>query len=215
MNILFIDTETSGLPEKNATIFDHSKWPFIIQISFILYNEVSNDIIYTFNRYIKINDDVNISEESLSVHGITREYLNENGISITEALTTLYNAFKHADIIVAHNLRFDKNVIMVEFGRNNMKHNLYKSKNYVCTMKETKELCKIPLPSNNEKLKCPKLIELYNHCFPGEPLPENMHNSMIDIIICMRCYYKYKKNIDIFTKNETLYNLYIENGMTN
>ena len=31
----------------------------------------------------------------------------------------------------------------------------------------------------------------------------------------MRCYYKYKKNIDIFTKNKTLYNLYIENGMTN
>jgi len=208
MNVLVIDTETTGLPDKNASIFNHSQWPYIIQVSFILYNEVSNDVIYTFNEYINIDESINISDESLSVHGITREYLNKNGINIKIALHTLLTAFKSADIIIGHNLRFDKNMIMVEFGRNNVHHNLYKSKNYVCTMKETKELCKIPLPSNNEKFKSPKLTELFKYCFPLEDIPKNMHNSMIDIIICMRCYYKYKHNIDLLAKNNNIKELY-------
>ena len=37
MKILVFDTETSGLPEKGASIYHHSKWPYIIQISYILY----------------------------------------------------------------------------------------------------------------------------------------------------------------------------------
>ena len=35
MKILVFDTETNGLPEKNASIYDLNKWPHIIQLSYI------------------------------------------------------------------------------------------------------------------------------------------------------------------------------------
>ena len=38
MNILIFDTETTGLPEKDATVFQHTKWPYIVQLSYVLYN---------------------------------------------------------------------------------------------------------------------------------------------------------------------------------
>ena len=43
--------------------------------------------------------------------------------------------------------------------------------------------------------KFPKLEELYKHLF--QHTPENLHNSMIDTLICLRCFLKLKKNIDI------------------
>ena len=54
-NILIFDTETTGLPEKDATVFQHKKWPYIIQLSYVLYNLESNDFKYR-NDYIKIDD---------------------------------------------------------------------------------------------------------------------------------------------------------------
>ena len=38
MHVLIFDTETTGLPEPDATIFQHNKWPHIIQLSYISYN---------------------------------------------------------------------------------------------------------------------------------------------------------------------------------
>ena len=38
MKILVFDTETSGLPERSASIYEHSKWPYIIQLSYVLYD---------------------------------------------------------------------------------------------------------------------------------------------------------------------------------
>ena len=39
MKILVFDTETTGLPsERNPSIFEPDKFPYIVQISYILYN---------------------------------------------------------------------------------------------------------------------------------------------------------------------------------
>ena len=49
----------------------------------------------------------------------------------------------------------------------------------------------------NEKVKYkpPKLIELHKFLFGNEP--NNLHNSMIDVYVCFRCYYKMEHNADI------------------
>jgi len=37
MRVLVFDTETSGLPtEKNPSIYETQKWPYIIQLSFAI-----------------------------------------------------------------------------------------------------------------------------------------------------------------------------------
>jgi len=39
---------------------------------------------------------------------------------------------------------------------------------------------------------------------PDEPIPEDLHNSLIDVAITLRCYIKYVYNSDVKEVNETL-----------
>ena len=50
MLILVFDTETTGLPtERNASIFDNDKWPYIVQLSYIIYDTYKNTRQYKGN----------------------------------------------------------------------------------------------------------------------------------------------------------------------
>ena len=73
---IFFDTETTGLPEKkNQSIYQHEKWPYIIQLSYIVYCTNDSNIISLENDYIKIPEHVNISEESQKIHKITNNMI--------------------------------------------------------------------------------------------------------------------------------------------
>lgn len=89
MKILVFDTETTGLPlkdefNKEPSIYDFDKWPFIIQISYILYNLSTNETIIK-NNYIKIDNSIVIPPGSFEKHKLTHEFLNTNGINIIPA----------------------------------------------------------------------------------------------------------------------------------
>jgi len=56
------------------------------------------------------------------------------------------------------------------------------------------------------KYKPPKLIELHKYLFGTEP--SNLHNSMIDVYVCFRCYYKIQHNADIIAMYPELNNHY-------
>ncbi len=46
MKILIFDTETSGLPEeRNCSVLSTQKWPYILQLSYILYDTETNRIL--------------------------------------------------------------------------------------------------------------------------------------------------------------------------
>ena len=66
-----------------------------------------------------------------------------------------------------------------------------------CTMKTGRYVCKIKAISKdgNEYLKWPKLIELYKELFK-EGI-ENLHDSLVDTVACLRCYLKMTQNYDI------------------
>jgi hypothetical protein len=85
-----------------------------------------------------------------------------------------------------------------------------------CTMRRGTALCNIPMflpeidissasasasasalkkPPSKAK-KFPKLSELFKTLFgEAEPVPENLHNSMVDVLVCLRCYLKMRHNI--------------------
>ena len=87
MKVLIFDTETTGLPkERNPSIYDTQKWPHIIQLSYIVYDNETNDIITVEDDYIHISDDVVIEPDSQKIHNISREMLIDKGISIEQAL---------------------------------------------------------------------------------------------------------------------------------
>ena len=202
MKFLVFDTETTGLPkEKNPSIYRTELWPYIIQLSYIVYCTDTNEILTIENDYIRINDDVIIEEGSQEIHKISREKINDTGIPIIEALHKFNMWSNRCDLFVAHNLSFDKRMIIVEGIRNKIRMNVHSS---YCTMKESIQLCKIEreFKDGTKYFKYPSLSELNNHLF--DKIPKNTHDALIDILICMRCFYKMRFNIDLVYTNRTI-----------
>lgn len=216
MKVLVFDTETTGLQEQGASIYDKSKWPYIIQLSYILYDLSINSALIK-NNYIKLDGSVVISQESYNIHHISREILDTQGINIVDALKDFNECLKVCDIVVGHNISFDKRLIFVECFRHNVtqyftefKSNKKIHKPEFCTMKNTTEFCKLDTLSTTNKVhyKYPKLSELYSLLFPIEPLPTNLHNSLVDVAMTLRCYIKYVYNFDIKEVNDMLKHLF-------
>lgn len=212
MKVLVFDTETTGLQEHGASIYDKSKWPYIIQLSYILYDLSTNNTIIK-NNYIKLDDSVVISEESYNIHHISREIIDLQGINIIVALKEFNKCLRECDIVVGHNISFDKRLIFVECFRHNITQYFteFKSSKKVhkpefCTMKNTTEFCKLERLSKTNKIynKNPKLSELYLILFPTESLPTDLHNSLVDVAMTLRCYIKYVYSFDIKEVNDTL-----------
>jgi DNA polymerase III epsilon subunit-like protein len=202
MKVLVFDTETTGLPKgKNPSIYNTELWPHIIQLSYIVYCSEENKILSLIDDYIKINDNVIIEEGSQKIHNISRDKLNKDGIDIIEAINKFNNWANTCDILVGHNVSFDKRMLIVEGIRNNIRMNI---NNTYCTMKNSTVLCKIEreFPDGKKYFKYPSLSELYNHLF--NKIPKNTHNALIDILLCMRCFCNIKLNIDICNINRTI-----------
>jgi DNA polymerase-3 subunit alpha len=222
MIVLIFDVETTGLLPKNNT----DSPVYITQLSFAMYDAKKNRLIKTYNAYINIPEEVPISNKITELTGIDRKKLSSEGIDIIDVLETFYDAYCRADIIVAHNLDFDSKVMEIEANRNYdrltnkelapyivwMFDSIYKKlTNLVmkCTMKMSKELCNIQrVNSRGPYIKFPTLCELYEKLFHTKP--ENLHNSMIDVLACLRCYLKLDHNIDM---SDCDFSYYIEKAL--
>jgi DNA polymerase III epsilon subunit-like protein len=204
MKLLVFDTETSGLPEeKGQSLYATHKWPYIMQLSYIFYDDSSNQVIELYDSLVKLDNSILLSEDSIAIHNITREMANNSGKPIKIVLSSFINALMSADIIIGHNIQFDMNIIRVECIRNNIKFNFNMNKEnkpiiHYCTMKKGKYITNIELTSTNgaKYIKNPKLIELYKHYFNEEV--NGLHNALTDVLVCFRCYYKMEHDIDIF-----------------
>jgi len=207
-NILVFDTETTGLIPKYSSDTNN---PYITQLSFIIYNTETNSIRSTFNAYIKIPDEIEIPEIVTNITGITKKICQEKGISFQEAFAAFYYAILCSDCIVGHNIEFDVQMMYIEMERN--KHSLrhYAELNILfhperlariktdikCTMRMTVAECALlrTTEKNYTYKKYPKLAETYEYLF--QKTPENLHNSIIDVIVCLRCFLKIQLSKDI------------------
>lgn len=210
MKIVVYDTETNGLPEPGATPAEYYKWPRIVQLSFLVY-ERPNDYVLPFAtlRPTYIADYVIkpvgfvISEEVSRIHGITHAYALEHGVDLAIALSDLLTQIADADVIVAHNAAFDKNVVHSEMYRArafvDKSRRIWDCKPTVrefCTMISTVGLCRCEFPRQDIKpypfdnrTKWPRLEELFRKLFPFETIPSGFHNSLIDIKITAKCFF--------------------------
>jgi len=201
--VLIFDVETTGLIKKNSAL------PYILQLSFVVYDIQEKKIIKKFNEYIQIPESIVIDPFIVQLTGITNELCATKGIDILEALHAFYNAYMTCDCIVAHNLEFDKEMIQIELSRNSMKiqetyfymmllfnekySTIFKIDHY-CTMKSNIEFCSLYF-ANSKRKKYPKLIELYQTLF--DETPAHLHNSIVDVLVCLRCFLKRHFCIDI------------------
>ena len=163
------------------------------------------------STYINVPQKIEISKKITELTGITRE-MCDKGIQIQRALREFGKEYMECDIIVAHNINFDRQMIKIEIERNkefleptirNLFDREFEKQNNkfnYCTMYGSKNLCKIEMiDKKGEKYyKCPKLVELYEHLF--QMVPGNLHNSLVDTFICLRCFVKMRYKFDLSLK---------------
>lgn len=219
MKIIIFDTETTGLPKsRQSLVTDTKEWPHIVQFSYIIYDMTINKLEKVEDFIIKLAAEIDIPEDSCKIHGITKEISNERGVSIKEVIDKFMSDLSDCNLLIAHNLEFDMNMIIVELIRMNKIARLTEddesmelnNSNYekitkiekYCTMKETEKRCNIKAISKTGKeyTKYPTLGELHYYLF--RLYPKNLHNSLNDILICLRCYYKIIAKKDIYLENE-------------
>ena len=108
--IMVFDVETTGLLPK--TFKDYrtplEQNPYIIQLSYIIYDTISKNIVFRYNYYIKLPENIQISEIITTITGITNEKCREEGIPIEEALIAFYRDLHLCSKVIAHNYNFDK-----------------------------------------------------------------------------------------------------------
>ena len=144
MKILIFDTETTGLSPKDTSLYQTNSWPYVVQFSFIMFNTVSNKIEMNQDYIIKIPKEISISKENTKIHGITKQKCNKQGLYMKDILEIFKIALDKCDFLVAHNISFDKKMLMVEAIRNDINLNFNRNGlNLYCTMRNSIELCNI------------------------------------------------------------------------
>ena len=184
MNILFFDTETTGVPRNyKAPITDVENWPRLVQLGFIFHYD---DGIISKNEFIIKPTNFVISELVSRIHGITLEKSLSDGYALDDILNYFETILlESADLLVGHNLSYDINVLGAEFFRKSGRNPLEGKQTYDTMLKST-NLCK--LPGGRIGYKWPKLHELYFHLFQ-QSLAQS-HTALDDIENTAKCYFE-------------------------
>ncbi len=199
MHILFFDTETNGLPwNRYASYRNTDNWPHIVQIAWQVWNFSSLTEPYCIqhvNALIKPRADMKWDEDAAAIHKIQRKDL-EGGVEVSRALEWFKDDCNRADYVVAHNLQFDKNVLLSESmrlfekGATAMNPDIWwPQKAEICTMKASTPLCAIMAKKGtpDDPYKWPTLLEFHTWLFPGAAKPENLHNADTDVMVLIQC----------------------------
>ena len=139
--ILFFDTETTGLIPGR-----------IIQLSYVMQSETETQ---AKNFFFAVEY---IEPSAVAVHGFTPEKLAvlSNGKTFSCDIDEIYDDFSSADLIVAHNVKFDINFMIAEFCYQDRR---FRYKQEFDTMKFFTNVMKRPR-ENHAGYKYPKLSEL-------------------------------------------------------
>ena len=183
---LFFDTETTGLPKNwKAPVTQVDNWPRLVQLAWASYDYTGN-LIEQKDHIIKPVG-FRIPIGASKVHGISTERALAEGEDLLEVLAGFQHQIKEATHLVAHNMNFDEKIMGAEFLRNGFRNRI-PSKDLICTMKSTTDLCQIP---GRYGYKWPKLEELYDFLF-GESFAD-AHNAAADIAATSRCFWELKR----------------------
>jgi DNA polymerase-3 subunit alpha len=213
MLTLIFDTETTGLPTKrHLSVNDLTEWPHIVQLSYVIFNTATQRIEKLVDNIVKMPEGVCIPDDSIKIHRITNDESQLNGKRISDLLLEFARDLDKVDYIIGHNITFDVNMINAEIMRQVQAYdheptqtfymemlNKMRTKPKFCTMRHGGAICNITRVDSrgNTYMKPPRLVELHKALFDQAVGFENLHNSMIDVLVCLRCYYKMTHFVDV------------------
>jgi DNA polymerase III subunit epsilon len=165
---LIFDTETTDL--STGTLVPDERQPRLTEFAGAMWDDASGDVqehVWLFNPGVPI------TPKAAEISHITNEMVKDappfhKHAPAIRALLVL------ADVVVAHNLVFDKNMLACEFRRNNTAD--VKWPRGICTVEATEHLMGRRM----------KLSELYRLLF-AEDL-HGAHRAIVDVRALLRCY---------------------------
>ena len=188
--ILFFDTETTGFTRPRLSLSDPLQ-PHIVQLAAQLCDEKERPVS---GFSLIVNPGVEIPEQVADIHGITTEKAAQLGVTLLMAMTLFEHLYRRADLLVAHNIKFDKAVMETAMTRNHGKETRI-DKPLFCTMEKATPIVNLP-PTDKMRAagmtcpKAPKLAECIKHFFDEEL--DGAHDAMVDTIACARVYFHLK-----------------------
>lgn len=206
MKIFVFDTETTWFINKKET--DLEKQPHIIQFAGIFW-ELDENWEFSEEKRVDliVNPKMPIPFGSSEVHHIY-DIDVKNAPYIEEVIDEFLSYINWADVIVGHNIEYDKSMILLELQRLNRTYD-YKPKQVICTMNTTTNFCKLPKKlSTSTGFKRPKLWELHKKLFNKYFIWA--HDAMVDVEATLKCFVEaYKKGIiKIKPKTENVMSLF-------
>lgn len=185
--ILFFDTETTGLPDR-YTPLNSDRQPHCVQLAALLTEDDGTERA-SLNLIVH-PDGWTIPEAAARVHGITTEMAQRCGVREAIAAAAFYDLTKKADLLVAHNIKFDVQIIDIMFARVPRGWRLLGEK--FCTMDAASPLVNLPptermIAAGIDKPKAPKLEECIRHFFNEEL--KGAHDAMVDVRACARLFF--------------------------
>lgn len=198
MRILLFDTETNGLPKSwGASPYRTDNWPRILTLAWQLWEQSgeSAPVMKEKGDYLIVPPaDIVWDAEAEKIHGISLDHARRNGRPADAVLPEFVNIVRRADLIVAHNMAFDKTVLICEMIRldSRLAMDWWPRFEY-CTCEGTKTLCALPPPSGrpvrpSDPYKKPKLVELYNFLFPDRRADFPFHSAAGDTECLTQCF---------------------------
>ena len=186
--ILFVDTETSGLPKDWSKPYSaRGNWPHIVQVAWILYTREGQQV-KAENYYIK-SSDYNISPASRRIHGISEEFLQQNGLDRYTVMQHLHDdLLRYQPLVVGHFMQFDYHMLALGFYRAGLDNPLENLPTF-CTMLGTAHFIRL---SRHRHMR---LSELYLRLFQT-PL-QNEHDALADASATARCFFELWRKGDI------------------
>lgn len=173
MRTLVFDTETTGVKSNESNPLDPIN-PHIIQLAGFVFetDSVSQEFrpgtaapVHQFITLVKCP--IPIPAKSTEITGITDEIAAKYGVELEDALYFFKALMDASDIMVAHNLQYDRMVVRSAFARGGWEGDPFKGRETYCTMKPSTELVKAPKKRmlNPGDWKWPTLQETYTYFF--------------------------------------------------
>lgn len=204
LRILFVDTETNGLPKNRyAPLAEHDAWPAILQLSWILCtltDEGEFALVDIQDHKLALPPEIPWDAGAGAIHRIS-EAAARSAPDAGTALVLFAHAIASSNIVVAHNLSFDKAVIRAAGHRLAGKHASLSPLRFLwptdiqefCTMTSTRDVVRIPSPSPEARhpFKVPRLSELYTFLYGKayDVSGAEFHNAMCDVDCLAQCFW--------------------------
>lgn len=192
--LFFFDTETNGLPQNyKAPPTQIGNWPEILSIAWEVWTLKEGVWTQETSEAYLIQPPEGLiwNKEAEHVHGISYVKARSEGLPIKTVLEKLNKELQQATHVLAHNLAFDKSIVLASMFRHNGIAKWSSAKN-ICTMMETIPICKIvstsPYATAAEPYKWPRLQELHQFLFKKEW--EGIAHDALSDVQCMRTCYR-------------------------